>query len=34
MIEKVIIPSDLNQGKAENHVGWRFREKRECLEGE
>ena len=34
MREKDTIPSDLKQGKAENHVGWRFWERRECLGGE
>ena len=31
---KESIPSDLKQGEFENHVGWRFWERRECLEGE
>ena len=34
MREKEHIPSDLKQGKAENHVGWRFRGRRKCLGGE
>ena len=34
MSEREIIPSDLRQEKAENHVGWRFWERRECLGGE
>ena len=34
MSERKIIPSDLRQEKAENHVGWRFWERREYLEGE
>ena len=34
MRDKEIIPSELRQEKAENHVGWRFWERRECLGGE
>ena len=34
MSDKEIIPSDLRQEKAENHMGWRFWERRECLGGE
>ena len=34
MREKEHIPNDLKKGKAENHVGWRFRGRRKCLGGE
>ena len=34
MSEKEHIPSDLKQGKAKNHMGWRFRGRRKCLGGE
>ena len=34
MRDKEIIPSDLRQEKAENHMGWRFWERRMCLGGE
>ena len=34
MRDREIIPSDLRQGKAKNHVGWRFSERRGCLGGE
>ena len=34
MREKEHIPSDLKQGKAKNHMGWRFRGRRKCLGGE
>ena len=34
MRDKEIIPSYLRQGKAKNHMGWRFWERIECLRGE
>ena len=34
MRDSEIIPSDLRQEKDENHVGWRFWERRGCLGGE
>ena len=33
MRDREIIPSDLRQEKAENHMGWRFWERRGCLGG-
>ena len=34
MRDKEIIPSDLRQEKAENHMDWSFWERRVCLGGE